>query len=159
MTSSRWRAASTSCAQPEFRTTWPRVATLPTMYGVFDVVEVSEDSGLLVGGGGRSLGALLGLHLHWLRDRVVDLWREDRWKALARAALRDDLYTIHRAAHRQGAPRRPAARAAARAGGRLGGGPAGRGALPPDGGGHSRRPDFDLTTLSVAVRESAQLVG
>jgi glutamate dehydrogenase len=34
--------------------------------------------------------------LHWLRDRVAALPRDDRWSALARAALRDDLYGIHR---------------------------------------------------------------
>jgi glutamate dehydrogenase len=36
------------------------------------------------------------LELHWLRDRIVALPRDDRWRALARAALRDDLYGIHR---------------------------------------------------------------
>ncbi|MDX1513920.1 MAG: NAD-glutamate dehydrogenase, partial [Gammaproteobacteria bacterium] len=30
--------------------------------------------------------------LHWMRDQVVALPRENRWQALARAALRDDLY-------------------------------------------------------------------
>ena len=34
--------------------------------------------------------------LHWLRDRIVSLPRDDRWRALARAALRDDLYSLHR---------------------------------------------------------------
>ena len=37
------------------------------------------------------------LELHWLRDRIVALPRDDRWRALARAALRDDLYSLHRA--------------------------------------------------------------
>ena len=36
------------------------------------------------------------LELHWLRDRIVALPRDDRWRALARAALRDDLYSLHR---------------------------------------------------------------
>jgi glutamate dehydrogenase len=36
------------------------------------------------------------LELHWLRDRIVALPRDDRWRALARAALRDDLYALHR---------------------------------------------------------------
>jgi glutamate dehydrogenase len=40
------------------------------------------------------LGSELGLH--WIRDRVVELPRADRWAALARAALRDDLYGLHR---------------------------------------------------------------
>ncbi len=37
------------------------------------------------------------LQLHWLRDRIVELPRDDRWRALSRAALRDDLYGLHRA--------------------------------------------------------------
>jgi glutamate dehydrogenase len=36
------------------------------------------------------------LHLHWLRDRIAELSRDGRWQAMARAALRDDLYTLHR---------------------------------------------------------------
>jgi glutamate dehydrogenase len=36
------------------------------------------------------------LHLHWLRDRVAALSRDGRWQAMARAALRDDLYVVHR---------------------------------------------------------------
>ena len=52
--------------------------------------------------GGRAgrrcaLPARRRLELHWLRDRIADLPRDDRWSALARAALRDDLYTLHRA--------------------------------------------------------------
>jgi glutamate dehydrogenase len=35
------------------------------------------------------------LHLHWLRDRIATLPREDRWQAMARAALRDDLFSLH----------------------------------------------------------------
>ena len=74
-----------------------RVATLQMMYGVFDVVEVADESGLDVRAVGAvyfRLGARLGLH--WLRDRIVELGRDDRWKALARSALRDDLYATHR---------------------------------------------------------------
>jgi glutamate dehydrogenase len=36
------------------------------------------------------------LRLDWLRDRILELPRDDRWQALARAALRDDLYDMHR---------------------------------------------------------------
>jgi glutamate dehydrogenase len=35
------------------------------------------------------------LELHWLRDRVAALPRADRWEAMARAALRDDLFSLH----------------------------------------------------------------
>ena len=34
--------------------------------------------------------------LTWLRDRIIELPRVNRWQALARAALRDDLYSLHR---------------------------------------------------------------
>jgi glutamate dehydrogenase len=37
------------------------------------------------------------LELNWLRDRIIELPRANRWQALARAALRDDLYSLHRA--------------------------------------------------------------
>ncbi len=35
--------------------------------------------------------------LHWLRDRMIELPRSSRWQVLARAALRDDLATLQRA--------------------------------------------------------------
>jgi glutamate dehydrogenase len=75
-----------------------RVATLGTMFATFDIVEVAEEAGLDV----EQVAAVhfrLGerLDLHWLRDRIVALPRDDRWRALARAALRDDLYGLHRA--------------------------------------------------------------
>jgi glutamate dehydrogenase len=74
-----------------------RVASLPHMYASFDIVEVADESGLDV----QAVAAVhfrLGsrLHLHWLHERIVKLPREDRWQAMARAALRDDLYTLHR---------------------------------------------------------------
>jgi glutamate dehydrogenase len=34
------------------------------------------------------------LQLNWLRERILRLPRGDRWQALARAALRDDLYAV-----------------------------------------------------------------
>jgi glutamate dehydrogenase len=37
------------------------------------------------------------LELNWLRDRIIDLPRANRWQALARASLRDELYGLHRA--------------------------------------------------------------
>ncbi|MBV9837686.1 MAG: NAD-glutamate dehydrogenase, partial [Solirubrobacterales bacterium] len=41
-----------------------------------------------------SLGSRL--ELNWLRERIIELPRANRWQALARAALRDDLYSLHR---------------------------------------------------------------
>ena len=46
--------------------------------------------------GACTSGSASRLELHWLRDRIVALPRDDRWRALARAALRDDLYALHR---------------------------------------------------------------
>jgi glutamate dehydrogenase len=74
-----------------------RVAGLATMFSTFDVVEVAAAAELDV----EQVAAVhfrLGerLELHWLRDRIVALPRDDRWRALARAALRDDLYSLHR---------------------------------------------------------------
>ena len=74
-----------------------RVAGLATMFSTFDIVEVADETELDV----EQVAAVhfrLGerLELHWLRDRIVALPRDDRWRALARAALRDDLYSLHR---------------------------------------------------------------
>ena len=45
------------------------------------------------------IGSRLGLD--WLRDRILELPRTDRWQSLARAALRDDLYRLHRSLTRE----------------------------------------------------------
>jgi glutamate dehydrogenase len=64
---------------------------------VFDIAEVSEATQ-------RSPEAVIDAYftlgaeivLTWLRDRIIELPRANRWQALARAALRDDLYSLHR---------------------------------------------------------------
>jgi glutamate dehydrogenase len=75
-----------------------RVASLGPMSATFDIVDVARETGWNV----EAVGAIhfrLGsrLQLHWLRDAIVALPRDDRWRALARAALRDDLNALHRA--------------------------------------------------------------
>ena len=81
------------------------------------------------------------LELHWLRDRILDLPREDRWRALARAALRDDLFALHRDADGRGAARRRRrARTLHARVTRVGGRQPGRRALPADPGRHPRGP-------------------
>jgi glutamate dehydrogenase len=73
-------------------------AALPIMFSALDIVVVADESELdvdQVAAAHFRLGSQLGLH--WLRDRIVALPRDDRWRARARAALRDDLYAIHRA--------------------------------------------------------------
>jgi glutamate dehydrogenase len=74
-----------------------RVASMPALLSVFDIVEDAAACGtdqetascVYFGIGER-------LSLDWLRDRALELPRADRWQALARSALRDDLYELHR---------------------------------------------------------------
>ena len=74
-----------------------RVASMQSVLYVFDIVEdgrVTERSQPEVMATYFALGSRLGID--WLRDRILELPRADRWQALARAALRDDLYRLHR---------------------------------------------------------------
>ena len=97
-TPSRWPARADELRErgvPEDLAT--RVAALPIMFAALDIVMVADESELdveRVAAAHFRLGNRLGLH--WLRDRIVALPRDDRWRARARAALRDDLYAIHR---------------------------------------------------------------
>ncbi|MFZ0385712.1 MAG: NAD-glutamate dehydrogenase [Solirubrobacteraceae bacterium] len=75
-----------------------RVANMNPLLAVFDIVRDAEKCGCsqpLATTVYFGIGARLGLD--WLRDRIFELPRSDRWQALARAALRDDLYELHRA--------------------------------------------------------------
>ena len=73
-----------------------RVASLDALFSALDVVEAEQATG-------RALDDVVALHfliggrlrLHWLRDRIAALPRDDRWQAMARAALRDDLFALH----------------------------------------------------------------
>jgi len=73
-----------------------RVASMPALLAVFDVVQVAE-------GLDRAPELVMRAHfrlasrleLDWLRERILDLPRANRWQALARAALRDDLMAVH----------------------------------------------------------------
>jgi glutamate dehydrogenase len=72
-----------------------RVAALPALFSALDVVDVTRATGR----GREQVAAVyfaLGRHLqlNWLRERILRLPRGDRWQALARAALRDDLYAV-----------------------------------------------------------------
>jgi glutamate dehydrogenase len=75
-----------------------RVAAMPSMLSVFDIVEVAgavEREPEVVMATYFRLGSKL--RLNWLRDRIIELPRDNRWQALARSALRDDLYSLARA--------------------------------------------------------------
>jgi glutamate dehydrogenase len=75
-----------------------RVASMPVLVSVFDIVEVAEATS-------RPLETVMetyfmigsNIMLTWLRERILELPRANRWQALARTALRDDLYSLHRA--------------------------------------------------------------
>jgi glutamate dehydrogenase len=70
-----------------------RVATLNTMFSALDIVDVAAGTEESLEGTAEVYFALGDrLKLHWLRGHVERLPRENRWQALARAALRDDLY-------------------------------------------------------------------
>jgi glutamate dehydrogenase len=74
-----------------------RVAAMPAMLSVFDIVEVAsaaEREPEVVMVTYFRLGSKL--RLNWLRDRIIELPRDNRWQALARSALRDDLYSLAR---------------------------------------------------------------
>ncbi|HEY4826595.1 MAG TPA: hypothetical protein VIH85_07495, partial [Solirubrobacteraceae bacterium] len=74
-----------------------RAAGMPSMLALFDIVEVAaaterEPTDVL------EVYFRVGsrLELNWLRDRIIELPRANRWQALARASLRDDLFNLYR---------------------------------------------------------------
>jgi glutamate dehydrogenase len=74
-----------------------KVAIYNELLSALDIVEVAGSEQVSV----EEVSAVyyqLGeeLNLHWMRDQIVDLPRENRWQALARAALRDDLQAQER---------------------------------------------------------------
>jgi glutamate dehydrogenase len=75
-----------------------QVAGMPAMVSLFDIVDVgrlTDCDPAVVMSVYFQLGARLDLN--WLRDRIIELPRANRWQSLARAALRDELYGVHRA--------------------------------------------------------------
>ncbi|MDA0160554.1 NAD-glutamate dehydrogenase [Solirubrobacter ginsenosidimutans] len=130
-----------------------RVAAQGALFSALDIVEVAGATERPVDEV-AALHFLLGgnLNLHWLRDRIALLPRANRWQAMARAALRDDLFSLHAelttdvlryggidawlAANRQAADRAAEILGEIRSGG-----------------------TFDLTTLPVALREVRNLIG
>ena len=69
------------------------VASGNDLFSALDVVEVAKGAGISVEEAASVYFALSEkLDLRWLRDEIAALPRENRWQALSRAALRDDLY-------------------------------------------------------------------
>ncbi len=74
-----------------------RVAIFSELFSIMDIVEVANTQGLKVEKAAKVYFVLgEALELPWLRDQIVNLPRSNRWQALSRAALRDDLYSQHR---------------------------------------------------------------
>jgi glutamate dehydrogenase len=75
-----------------------RIGGLDALFTALDITELAEQHGRAVEEV-AAVYATVGDHLRfdWLRDRIVELPRGDRWQALARLALREDAYGEHRA--------------------------------------------------------------
>ncbi|MEK7990176.1 MAG: NAD-glutamate dehydrogenase [Thiotrichaceae bacterium] len=74
-----------------------KVACLTVWLSALDVVDVANETQedlLTVMAVHFSLGTQL--KLHWLRDQISTLPRQNRWESLSRSALRDELYRTHR---------------------------------------------------------------
>jgi glutamate dehydrogenase len=70
-----------------------RVVHFEALVPALDIVEIAGTVGLDAASAAQVYFALGGrLELHWLRDQIVALPRDTRWDAMARAALRDDVY-------------------------------------------------------------------
>jgi glutamate dehydrogenase len=136
-----------------------RVAALPIMFSALDIVVVADERELdedRVAAAHFRLGSRLGLH--WLRDRIVALPRDDRWRARARAALRDDLYAIHREITSEVLRSADAdTEPEGLVDGWIDSNPASERALQTIGDIRSGQ-SYDLTTLPVAVREMRNLI-
>ena len=73
------------------------VARLDFAVAGFDILELAQAQNLplaVVAANYFELGRVL--ELDWLRDAITRLPRDNRWQALTRSALRDDLYRLHR---------------------------------------------------------------
>ncbi|HYH35094.1 MAG TPA: NAD-glutamate dehydrogenase [Nocardioides sp.] len=74
-----------------------RTAGLLSVFALLDIAEVAEDTAQPTAEVAATWFLLSQRYgLDSLLTRVSALERTDRWEALARAALRDDLYTVHR---------------------------------------------------------------
>jgi glutamate dehydrogenase len=70
-----------------------RVAHFEALVPALDIVEIAGSVDLDTASAAQAYFALgARLQLQWLRDQVVALPRDTRWEAMARAALRDDVY-------------------------------------------------------------------
>jgi glutamate dehydrogenase len=135
-----------------------RVASLGPLFAAFDIVEVAGETGLAVEPVAEvhfRLGS--ALELSWLRDAIIALPRDDRWAALARAALRDDLFSLHRALTAEVLRSSPPGDPVARVDAWVQANPASERCLQTLADIRAGQV-FDVTTLPVAVREVRNLI-
>ena len=72
-----------------------RSARWPWLHTGFDIVELAHQEACNVADAARAYWAVFdGLEIGWLWDGIGALPRADRWQAQARASLRDDLMTV-----------------------------------------------------------------
>jgi len=72
------------------------VAAMVPKYSAFDIVQTASTTGRSVEETSEVYFDLADrLQINRLRERITSLPREDRWSTMARAALRDDLYSAH----------------------------------------------------------------
>jgi glutamate dehydrogenase len=75
-----------------------QVSWFDELYAALDIVSVASELEMEPADVAETYFELgRRLEFGWLRDCIVDLPRDNRWQALARAALRDDLYACERA--------------------------------------------------------------
>ncbi len=75
-----------------------QVAMMVPAYSTLDLVEIAHSTERSIEEVAEVYFDLAdSLQLSRLRDRVILLARDDRWKSMARSALRDDLYAAHAA--------------------------------------------------------------
>ncbi|MFI0484847.1 NAD-glutamate dehydrogenase [Actinomadura sp. 9N215] len=75
-----------------------RCATFVPAFSTFDLVDIAHDTGRPVEEVAEVYFDLADrLQLSRLRERIIALPRDDKWRSMARSALRDDLYTAHAA--------------------------------------------------------------
>ena len=73
------------------------LARLEFAVPLMDIIEIGEGSPLSLEEVALNYYRLgRTLQLDWLRDAITRLPRDNRWQSLARSALRDDLYRLHR---------------------------------------------------------------
>ncbi|MFF5258573.1 NAD-glutamate dehydrogenase [Actinomadura viridis] len=75
-----------------------KCAMLVPAYSTFDLVGIAHDTGRPVEEVAEVYFDLADrLQLSRLRERIIKLPRDDKWRSMARSALRDDLYAAHAA--------------------------------------------------------------